>query len=148
MNGEPLPLNHGGPLRLGVPGWYGVAWVKWLSRIEIHDRRYVNRFMSRDYVTIRGETQGEKVIWQQTLVGLMNLKSIVARVVRHPERVLRVTGAAWGDGTPLRAVELKVDDGPWRRTQFTGGGPNSPKGGTFRRRRRSGPTTGGPLPSS
>ena len=121
MNGEPLPLNHGGPLRLGVPGWYGVAWVKWLSRIEIHDRRYVNRFMSRDYVTIRGEAQGEKVIWRQTLVGPMNLKSIVARVVRHPEGVLRVTGAAWGDGTPLRAVELKVDDGPWRRTQFTEG---------------------------
>ena len=95
--------------------------MKWLSRIEIHDRRYVNRFMSRDYVTIRGETQGEKVIWRQTLVGPMNLKSIVARVVRHPEGVLRVTGAAWGDGTPLRAVELKVDDGPWRRTQFTEG---------------------------
>ena len=121
MNGDPLPFNHGGPLRLGVPGWYGVAWVKWLSRIEIHDRRYVSRYMSRDYVTIRGETQGEKVIWRQTLVGPMNLKSIVARVVRRPEGVLRVTGAAWGDGTPLRAVELKVDDGPWRRTQFTEG---------------------------
>src|SRR5690606_27092084 len=41
MNGEPLPLYHGAPLRLVVPGWYGVANVKWLGQIHVQDTRYM-----------------------------------------------------------------------------------------------------------
>jgi DMSO/TMAO reductase YedYZ molybdopterin-dependent catalytic subunit len=52
MNGEPLPLYHGAPVRLIVPGWYGVAYVKWLTQIHVQDRRYMGRFMARDYVTL------------------------------------------------------------------------------------------------
>jgi len=114
LNGQPIDNRHGGPLRLVVPGWYGVAWVKWLNRIELHDRRFMARFMGRDYVTIRGEERGDQVIWREMAVGRMNLKSIVARVTRRPgSSGLRVTGAAWNDGPPLRAVELKMDSGPW-----------------------------------
>ena len=40
MNGEPLPVEHGFPVRLIAPGWYGVANVKWLKRIELTDHRY------------------------------------------------------------------------------------------------------------
>jgi DMSO/TMAO reductase YedYZ molybdopterin-dependent catalytic subunit len=47
MNGEPLPPLHGFPLRLIAPGWYGVANVKWLKRIEIVDKRWAGRFMPR-----------------------------------------------------------------------------------------------------
>ncbi len=50
MNGEPLPAEHGFPLRLIAPGWYGVANVKWLTRIELADRRFDGRFMAREYV--------------------------------------------------------------------------------------------------
>src|SRR5262249_3339928 len=82
MNDEPLTKGHGAPVRLVVPGYYGVAWVKWLSRIELHDRRFLSRFMGRDYVTIRGEKRGDGVIWRETSVGKMNLKSVVARVTR------------------------------------------------------------------
>src|SRR5256885_8421348 len=39
MNGQPLKKDHGAPLRLIVPGWFGIAWVKWLSRIEVLDGR-------------------------------------------------------------------------------------------------------------
>ena len=38
MNGAPLPPQHGAPLRLVVPGWYGMAQVKWLTRIDVLDR--------------------------------------------------------------------------------------------------------------
>ena len=38
MNGAPLPPQHGAPLRLLVPGWYGMAQVKWLTRIDVLDR--------------------------------------------------------------------------------------------------------------
>lgn len=113
MDGKPLTQGHGFPLRLVVPGWYGVAWVKWLDRIEVHDRRFMSKFMARDYVTIRGEEKGNQTIWRETSVSLMNVKSLVGRVTRLKNGSIRVTGAAWTDGTPLRRVELKVDEGPW-----------------------------------
>jgi DMSO/TMAO reductase YedYZ molybdopterin-dependent catalytic subunit len=113
MNGAPLTKNHGAPVRLMAPGWYGVAWVKWLERVEVHDRHYLSRFMGRDYVTIRGERRGEQTIWRETSVGRMNLKSVVGRVARRKDGVLNVTGAAWSPGPAIRSVELRIDDGPW-----------------------------------
>ena len=113
MNGEPLAKEHGAPLRLIVPGWFGIAWVKWLSRIEVHDRRYMNRFMARDYVTIRGEERDGKTIWRETSVGPIDVKSIIARAVKRPDGTVRISGAAWTDGTPLKVVEVRIDGGPW-----------------------------------
>jgi DMSO/TMAO reductase YedYZ molybdopterin-dependent catalytic subunit len=118
MNGEPLPKEHGGPLRLVVPGWFGIAWVKWLTRIEVLDRRYMSKYMAREYVTIRGEEKEGRTIWRETSVGPIDVKSIVARVVRRPDGNLRVSGAAWTDGTPLKKVELKIDDGDWLAVQL------------------------------
>ena len=96
-----------------VPGWYGIAWVKWLTRIEVRDRRIMNRFMARDYVTIRGEQKDGKTVWRETSVGPMNVKSLVARVVRRKDGSLGVSGAAWSDGSRIESVELRIDDGPW-----------------------------------
>lgn len=48
MNGEPLPQANGFPVRLIVPGWYGIANVKWLERIEILPTRYMGHFMARE----------------------------------------------------------------------------------------------------
>ncbi len=130
MNGKPLLQAHGAPLRLIVPGWYGVAWVKWLDRIELHDRRFLSRFMGRDYVTIRGEQQGDTIIWRETSVGKLNLKSIVARVTRTTNGDVRVMGAVWNDGTPLQSVQLRIDDGAWLNTEL-GEGLDSPHCWTF-----------------
>lgn len=114
MDGKPLAPEHGFPLRLIVPGWYGIAWVKWLSRIEVLDRRFMGRFMARDYVTIRGEEEeGGEILWRETSVTRLNVKSIVARVLQRPNRNLSIMAAAWSDGTPLKTVELKIDDGKW-----------------------------------
>jgi len=114
MNGQPLEKSHGGPVRLIVPGWFGIAWVKWLSRIELLDRRFMSKFMARDYVTIRGEERDDKTIWRETSVGPIDVKSIVARALRLRDGSVRFQGAAWTDGTPLDSVEVKIDDGPWR----------------------------------
>jgi DMSO/TMAO reductase YedYZ molybdopterin-dependent catalytic subunit len=113
LNGEPLPKEHGFPLRLVVPGWFGISWVKWLNRIEVLDRRYMSKYMAQEYVTLRGEERPDKTIWRLTSVGPMDIKSIIARAVKLPEGTIRLTGAAWGDGTPIRSVEVKVDGGPW-----------------------------------
>ena len=114
MNGEPLPTKHGGPLRLVVPGWYGIAWVKWLARIEVLDRRVMSKYMAREYVTVRGEERDEKTIYRETSIGPMRVKSMIARAVKLADGSVRLTGAAWSDGTPLAKVEVKIDDGPWQ----------------------------------
>lgn len=110
MNGEPLTLDHGFPLRLIAPGWYGIANVKWLTRIELRDRRFQSLLMARDYVTIREEQHNGETVWAETSVGRMRLKSAPARVTQDATG-LRIIGAAWGQ--PIARVEVQVDDGPW-----------------------------------
>lgn len=112
LNGEPLSQGHGFPLRLIVPGYYGIAWVKWLTRIEARERRLMNRFTARDYVTLRGKKVGNQTVWTETAVGPMNVKSLVARVVKRKDGAVVVTGAAWGQDA-IQRVELKIDDGEW-----------------------------------
>jgi len=122
-NGAPLEKRNGAPLRLIVPGWYGIANVKWLTRIEVSDRRYMGRFMGRDYVTVRGERHGDKIVYLEKSVARMNLKSVIARVTRRPTQngliPLKAYGAAWGDGTEIKLVEIQIDDGPWRKAPLS-----------------------------
>lgn len=118
MNGKPLDVSHGAPLRLVVPGWFGIAWVKWLTRIELQDRRYMSKYMARDYVTIRGEEKEGKTIWRETSVGPMDIKSMCARALRLKDGTIRFMGAAWGDGTPLKSIEIKIDNGPWQQAKI------------------------------
>ena len=118
MNGEPLPARNGAPLRLIAPGWYGVANVKWLQRIEVWNTRLANRFMARDYVTIRQEGTEAEPVWTESLVAHTLLKSAPARVVRSGD-TYRIEGAAWG--APIRYVDVKIDAGAWQRAQLDTG---------------------------
>ena len=117
-NGQPIAERNGAPLRLIVPGWYGIANVKWLKRIEVRNRRYMGRYMGRDYVTVRGERQGDEVVFVESSVTRMNLKSMIARVTRRPTKngqvPLKAYGAVWGDGTPIKTVQVQPDSGEWR----------------------------------
>ena len=115
MNGVSLPPDHGFPLRLIAPGWYGVANVKWLTRIELRDGRYAGRFMARDYVTIREEEQDGKTVWTFTNVSHGRLKSAPAKVTRRGAEYF-VLGAAWGGS--IERVEVQVDNGVWQRTSI------------------------------
>ena len=69
MNGAPLDPGHGAPLRLLAPGWFGIANVKWLDRIEVIDTRFMGHFMARDYVTIRDEQRDGQTVTTETLGG-------------------------------------------------------------------------------
>ena len=111
MNGEPLPPEHGFPLRLIAPGWYGVANVKWLTRIEVSDHRYAGRFMARDYVSIREEQREGQTVWTFATVSHDRLKSAPAKVT-HRGTHYKIMGAAWG--APIAAVQVRIDDGPWQ----------------------------------
>ena len=113
MNGSPMPHPHGAPIRLVVPGWYGVANVKWLNHIHVQDTRFMGRFMARDYVTLRGQQVGDTTVWNETSVGRTRLKSAIGRVTRTGA-MLKATGFALTDGTALKTVEVSVNGGPWK----------------------------------
>jgi DMSO/TMAO reductase YedYZ molybdopterin-dependent catalytic subunit len=114
LNGQPLTRHQGFPLRLLVPGWYGVAHVKWLSGIHLQREPYLGKYQARWYRTLKGETIDGETKWVETAITRMQLKSFIARVTREGERY-KVTGVVLNDGTPLKSVEVKVDDGPWER---------------------------------
>lgn len=118
MNGEELPNLNGYPLRLIAPGWYGVANVKWLTRIEVRDSRYQGHFMARDYVTMREEQIDGEAIWTRMLVTHDRLKSAPAKVVREGNGY-SVMGAAWG--APIASVEVSIDGGEWEMATLTEG---------------------------
>jgi DMSO/TMAO reductase YedYZ molybdopterin-dependent catalytic subunit len=113
MNGEPLTKHQGFPLRLLVPGWYGVANVKWLSHIHAQQEQYLGKFQARWYRTLRGETIDGETQWKEAAVTHMHVKSVIARVSRDGADH-KVLGFALNDGTPIKSIEVKVDDGPWQ----------------------------------
>ena len=129
MNGEPLPAEHGAPVRLIAPGWYGVANVKWLTHIEVMDHRYAGRFMARDYVTFRERNVGGETLWTFTTVGHALLKSAPAKVTRSNNR-FNIIGVAWG--APIRSVEVSIDGGPWTAANLSGSGRKGSKGLVWR----------------
>jgi DMSO/TMAO reductase YedYZ molybdopterin-dependent catalytic subunit len=117
MNGEPLTKEQGFPLRLVMPGWYGVANVKWLAEIQLQQDRYVGNFQARWYRTMMGEKDGDDVQSVETEVTRMHLKSVVARVSTEGS-AHKILGFVLNDGTPLSSVEVKIDEGPWQRADF------------------------------
>lgn len=117
MNGEPLPLYHGAPLRVVVPGWYGVANVKWLGQIHVQDRRYMGRFMARDYVTLSKRIIGGEERWEERSVTKINLKSAIVRVTRSGA-AHTIMGFVLNDGTPLASVEVSIDGGAWQKAEI------------------------------
>ena len=116
-------LSTASRVRLIAPGWYGVANVKWLTRIEVLDHRYPGSFMARDYVTIREEQRDGQTIWTFTTVGHDRLKSAPAKVTRRRQPVhhhgRRLGRADRGGGGRSR-----------QRTMDAGARSNGPRHGT------------------
>ena len=113
LNGEPLSKHQGSPLRLIVPGWYGVANVKWLSEIHVQQDAYLGKYQARWYRTLRGEMIDGEMKWVESAVTHMNPKSFIARVTKEGSNH-KVLGVVLNDGSPLKTVEGKVDEGPWQ----------------------------------
>ena len=113
MNGEPLPPDHGFPVRLIVPDWYGMAHVKWLERIEVIDRPFDGLYQTTFYVNKRRVGRGGDVIWQPEPITKIPVKSIVARVQRDYHatgNVYQISGAVWGGDTPIKSVDITINE--------------------------------------
>jgi DMSO/TMAO reductase YedYZ molybdopterin-dependent catalytic subunit len=122
MNGKTLPAEQGFPVRLILPGWYGMTQVKWLTRIYVLDRRYEGRHMDRNYLSLRSVDGPDGPVWFDTSISKNNLKSVVARVTRRRSAngfEYKISGVAWGGQVPIEKVEVKIDDGAWRPATVT-----------------------------
>jgi DMSO/TMAO reductase YedYZ molybdopterin-dependent catalytic subunit len=110
MNGRALPVEHGGPVRLVVPDWYGMASVKWLSRLSALERPFEGWFQTNQYVYLLPDGT-------RAPVTTMRVKSHIvtpARGTRVPAGNTRVSGWAWSGGGPIARVEVALDgQGPW-----------------------------------
>jgi len=113
MNGEPLTKHQGFPLRLMVPGWYGVANVKWLSHIHVQEDAYLGKYQARWYRTVKGEMIDGEMNWKETAITHMQLKSFIARVTKSGSSH-KILGVVLNDGTPIKSVEVRIDEGPWQ----------------------------------
>ena len=116
MNREPLPAEHGFPLRLVMPGWYGMSQVKWLTRIEVIDRHYEGRHMARNYQSLRAVKTPEGALWLDSSITRSQLKSVIARVTRRQaggRTQYKISGAAWGGPAKIERVDVQIDGGPW-----------------------------------
>ena len=118
MNGQQLPLLHGAPLRLVVPGWYSTYWVKMLNSIEVLDGPDEN-FWTKVAYTIP-DTPGANMKPGQTGVRMVPINRMVprsfvtnladgARVKAGPGTLVR--GIALGGAVGVRAVEVSTDGG-------------------------------------
>ena len=102
MNGEPLPLEHGFPARLIVPGLYGyVSATKWLTEIEI------TTFDAFDHYWVPRGYSAEAPIKTQSRI---DTPGPLARIPAGPTAI---AGVAWAQTRGIDAVEVRIDDGPW-----------------------------------
>ena len=119
MNGEPLTPSHGFPLRAIVPGWYGMAAIKWLQRVVVTERPFHGYYQTVDYAFWKKDGVGA------TLVPIteMQVKSAIARPgineVIPAGTPYRVAGAAWTANAEIVQVELSTDGGKsWKQTSL------------------------------
>jgi DMSO/TMAO reductase YedYZ molybdopterin-dependent catalytic subunit len=115
MNGAPLPTEHGGPVRLLVPGWYGVASVKWLVEIQAIDHRFAGFFQRQKYILPSGAAEPTPLT-ERRVRALITSPSSDDRIVAGP---LEVRGFAWSGNQPIQRVDLSVDGGAtWQPTDL------------------------------
>jgi sulfite oxidase len=120
MNNQPLPKEHGAPLRTVVPGYIGARSVKWLGKIVVSDKPSPNHFIQDVYKLVYDGTEAEKIatppIYEQAL-------NSVIGVWKRKQDQLVVTGFALPSGHPeclIKQVEVSVDDGKsWTPARIT-----------------------------
>ena len=107
MNGEPLPVEHGFPVRMVVPGLYGyVSACKWVTELEL------TRFADFDaYWVPRGWSPQGPIKTQSRIDTPRGRNRLTAGPVT-------VAGVAWAQHRGIRRVEVRVDDGPWQEAEL------------------------------
>jgi DMSO/TMAO reductase YedYZ molybdopterin-dependent catalytic subunit len=114
LNGTPLPPQHGFPLRLLVPGWYGMTNVKWLTRITLLDAPFTGYQQARGYrLRQTDDESGEPLsrILPRALMIPPGIPDFMTRERTMPLAPARIEGRAWSGSAPISAVDCSTDDG-------------------------------------
>ena len=119
MNGEPLPIQHGYPLRLIVPGWYAVTSVKWLTEIEVIGQAFRGHFQTDSYF-YEWERDGQVV---REPVKLQRVRSLITEPSGGQELergAVAIRGVAWSGSAVMARVEVSVGGGAWQEARLVG----------------------------
>jgi DMSO/TMAO reductase YedYZ molybdopterin-dependent catalytic subunit len=119
MNGEPLPIQHGYPLRLIVPNWYAVASVKWLTEIELITGPFVGHYQGDKYWY---EWKRDDQVVREP-VTLQRVRALITDPAPHAEvqtGELTVRGVAWSGAAPIARVEVSVGGSAWQEASLVG----------------------------
>jgi len=126
MNGAPLPPQHGHPVRLVVPGWYGMAQVKWLREITVTDTPFTGFQQAVAYRLRKdADDEGEPVtrIAPRALLIPPGFPDFMSRTRVVRPGVVALEGRAWSGRAPVAGVEVSWDDGrSWYAADLDGGG--------------------------
>jgi len=120
MNGEPLPLKHGYPLRASALGWTGANCVKWLRNIRVLERPYEGFFMDNVYRTFQKEQDSKS----GEVVTRIQIKSFITQPLPGEELgmgTIVILGTAYAGEFGVERIEVSVDNGKsWANAQFIG----------------------------
>ncbi len=119
MNDEPLPLAHGGPLRIVMPGYFGVNNVKYVKQVAFTEQQTSAKIQASGY---RIRPVGEKGAPDQPSMWEMPVKSWVTTPIDSTQAgVTMIYGVAFGGTVPLKAIEVSLDGGQtWQAGRFLG----------------------------
>ena len=117
MNGESLPLDHGRPVRLAVPGWYGCSWIKWVDEIRLVDASEPATSQMREFATRTHQTAVHELARDYAPPAIQT----AAMPVRVEKRLgaagleYRVVGIVWGGARAVDRLAIRFSDGdPWK----------------------------------
>lgn len=126
MNGAPLTLAHGAPLRLVVPGWAGDHWVKWLTHLRLERQEAEGFYMRTAYKYPVRPVEPGAAVRPEDMRSLTTfpVKSLIARPAdggRAPAGPQEVAGCAFSGEAPIRSVEVSTDGGrSWQGARLSG----------------------------
>lgn len=128
MNGAPLTLAHGAPLRLVVPGWAGDHWMKWLTQVRVEKEEATGFFMQTAYKYPITPVEPGSAVKPENMRSLTTfpVKSVVARPIegaKVPKGEQRLAGCAFSGEAAIAKVEVSTDGGAtWKLATLEGEG--------------------------
>jgi DMSO/TMAO reductase YedYZ molybdopterin-dependent catalytic subunit len=122
MNGEPLPSDHGHPVRLVVPHWIGIASIKWVGTIEVSDEPLFSPWNTQFYRLFGPEFPAAGQAFDRQVIKSAFELDFGARLPAG--RTTRLTGRSWSAGGAIRRVDVSTDGGRrWRPARPVGPSP-------------------------
>jgi len=121
MNGEPIPSPNGGPVRLVVPRWAGIASVKWPIRLEVVNRPFAGYYNAQRYIFVDAEGRTQRTVRE------LPVKSVIAWPAEGavlPRKEHTLFGFAWSGNGVVERVDVSTDGcATWRAARLARGGP-------------------------